>query len=107
MSDTGARAFSLACALCGLPADPDELKHRFAPAGEFGLPEMMRAAKAYGLKVKWRSPLIELLGKSPLPAIAWSKDGEFFVVAKADVGSDGAVRQFLIQRPGGRPEALA
>jgi subfamily B ATP-binding cassette protein HlyB/CyaB len=107
MQDTGARAFSLACALCGVPADPDELRHRFGPAGDFGLPEMLRAAKALGLKAKWRTHPVGRLGKAPLPAIARSRDGEFFVVAKADVGPDGTVRQFLIQRPGGRPESLA
>jgi subfamily B ATP-binding cassette protein HlyB/CyaB len=103
---TGAQAFSLAAALCGAPAQPEELIHRFANLGEFGAPEMLRAAKPMGLKARVTRPKPARLTTTPMPAIARDRDGAYFVVARVGLDRDGVSVRLLIQRPGGPPQAL-
>jgi subfamily B ATP-binding cassette protein HlyB/CyaB len=104
---TGAPAFSLAAALCGVPIDPSDLEHQFGVGEAFGIAEMLRAAAKLGLKARLTHPSIARLVTTPLPAIARGSDGQFFVVARTGLDADGRLAKLLVQRPGGPPEALS
>lgn len=83
--DTGLICLVLAARFHDLPADPDGLKHRFGPSeGLMSEEDMLRAAKALGLKAKAVDRKINDLGKMPLPALAQLKDGAWVVVGRAD-----------------------
>jgi ATP-binding cassette, subfamily B, bacterial HlyB/CyaB len=105
-SDSGTAAFALAAAICGVPVQPDELAHRFGPSGVFGVAEMLRAAKALGLRARATTPSSRRLASTPMPAVARDREGAFFVVGRVALDDDGAVGKLLIQRPGGPPLAL-
>ena len=102
----GPAAFALAAVICGVPVQPDELTHRFAVGGQFGAPEMLRAAKALGLHAKVVSPSLRRLTAMPMPAIARDKAGGFLVVGRVAADDDGEVRRLMIQRPGGPPRPI-
>ena len=75
----------------GIGADPAQICHRFGD--QFGVPEMLRCAKEFGLKARsFRSNWHRLL-KTPLPGIAALRDGFFILIGKA---SDD---QVLVQNP--------
>ena len=102
-----ARAFALACAVCGVPVDPEDLIRRFGAAGAFGIPEMLRAARPLGLKAQFDQPKPSRLAHAPLPAVAFDRDGRAFVLARTAVDGKGQLERVLMQYPGGRPEALS
>ncbi len=109
MQEPESRASGLACLvmlarLHGVAADAGRLAHEFGSGGEpFGLEPLLLAAKSLGLKAKVAHSRFERLATTPLPAIAQSADGRFFVLAQADVRNQRA----LIQDPGaGRPQVL-
>jgi subfamily B ATP-binding cassette protein HlyB/CyaB len=69
----------------GLAADPEQLRHQFgAPGALFGDTEILRAAKALGLKAGRLTSSWERLGATPLPAIALLKDGGYVVLGRVD-----------------------
>jgi subfamily B ATP-binding cassette protein HlyB/CyaB len=72
----------------GIPADPEQIRHRFA-CGEIGIPEMLRCAKELGLKARVYRTGWERLSATPLPGIAVLRDGSFLLLGK--VGDDKAV----------------
>ncbi len=81
--DTGLLCLVLLLRFHGSSVDPKALSHRFAPGPE-GLTDcdLLRAARESSLKaalgcIGWRK-----LAKTPLPAIAETKDGRCFVLAK-------------------------
>jgi len=102
----GASAFALACAVCGVPIETDEVRRRFGDGAGFGVSSMLRAAKALGLKARAVRPSTARLGRLALPAVAQNRDGGFFVLARLSFKEDGGVDKLLIQVPGGRPEQL-
>ncbi|HLZ83192.1 MAG TPA: type I secretion system permease/ATPase [Caulobacteraceae bacterium] len=104
---TGSVAFSIAASICGVPVDAAELAHRFGAGGAFGVPEMLRAAPALGLRARSATPSVRRLAQMPMPALARDRSGEFFVIGRIGVDDDGVARQYLIQRPGLAPMALA
>lgn len=104
---SGASAFALAAALCGVPVDADELEHQLARRHDFDFADMLRSAKTLGLKARLVGPKISRLTTTPMPGIARDRDGGFFVVARVGVDETGGVAKLLIQRPGGPPQALS
>jgi subfamily B ATP-binding cassette protein HlyB/CyaB len=69
----------------GLAADPEQLRHQFgAPGTLFGDTEILRAAKALGLKAGRLRSSWERLGATPLPAIALLKNGGYVVLGRVD-----------------------
>jgi subfamily B ATP-binding cassette protein HlyB/CyaB len=103
---TGAGSLALAAALCGLPVQAEELSHRFG-AGGFGVPEILRAAKALGLRARAARPSVRRLANTPLPVVARDRNGAFFVIGKVGVDENGVLRRLMIQRPGGPPLPLS
>lgn len=101
--DSGLACLALIARFHLIPADPAQLAHQFGkPAHPFGEVEILRAAKSLKLKAKAFRSTWEKLAVVPLPAIARTQDGDFFVIAKASED------QVLIQRPGSKaPETLS
>jgi subfamily B ATP-binding cassette protein HlyB/CyaB len=92
--DTGLMCLVLVARVLGVPAEPDQLAHRFMPrGGRFSAPELIRAGRFLGLKVREVDSSWSRLQKTALPAIARNTDGHHVVVAKIDA------QQVLIQDP--------
>jgi subfamily B ATP-binding cassette protein HlyB/CyaB len=81
--DTGLLCLVLMLRYTGVPADPAQLRHRFGNAAE-RIPgiDILRVAKELGIKSRVVSSSWCRLAKSPLPAIAATKEGGFFILAK-------------------------
>jgi ATP-binding cassette, subfamily B, bacterial HlyB/CyaB len=75
----------------GIGADPVQIRHRFGE--KFGVPEMLRCAKEYGLKARSFHSNWPRLLKTPLPGIAVLSDGGYLLVGKANDD------QVLVQNP--------
>ncbi|MFZ6049643.1 type I secretion system permease/ATPase [Pseudomonas sp. CR3202] len=84
-------------------ASPEQLVHEFAKAGgALSATDLLMAARGLGLKAKWVRTRCERLRHTPLPAIALSRTGDFFILARLDDG------KALIHDPRtGRPEVLS
>ncbi|RYY75723.1 MAG: type I secretion system permease/ATPase [Gammaproteobacteria bacterium] len=92
--DTGLISFMMLAHFHGLAVDADQLTHEFRLPGQlFSTNEIMLAAKKSGLQVKKVSTNISRLDRTPLPAIALDRAGNYFVIAQADAD------KFLIQDP--------
>jgi subfamily B ATP-binding cassette protein HlyB/CyaB len=89
--------------LHGVAADPDQLAHEYHTGGKpFSKTEILLAAKKLGLQAKVVKTNLARLDKTPLPAMAIDKQGQFFVLAK--VSEEHA----LIHDPAaGRPQTLS
>ncbi|MFG1480936.1 type I secretion system permease/ATPase [Xanthobacter sp. V4C-4] len=84
-----------------MAAEADQLRHQLGVA-QVGTADMLRSARAFGLKARMVSSGWRKLSGTPLPAIAALKDGTFVILAK--VSDDAA----LIHDPAsGRPLQLA
>lgn len=87
--DTGLSCLVLMLRFLGIPADPEQLAHRYGEGRRnLSTTDMLRAGKELGLKSKLVVSGWDRLAKAPLPAIAETKTGKFFVLAK--VGPDGS-----------------
>jgi subfamily B ATP-binding cassette protein HlyB/CyaB len=79
--DSGIFSLILVARFHGLATDPAAVAHSHAPDGGACSPDdLVRAAKALGLKAKTIETSWDRLGSTPLPAIASAIDGTFFVV---------------------------
>ena len=80
--DTGLLCLVQLARFHGLPADPDQLRHaRGSPHGRFTAEDIVRAARALGLKARALRSELQRLGKTPLPAIVRHTDGHYLVLA--------------------------
>jgi ATP-binding cassette, subfamily B, bacterial HlyB/CyaB len=85
--DTGLACLVLLARFHGLAADPDQLAHDWAePGTPFGPTQILRAAKALGLKAKQVRTTARRLPQTPLPALALDGDGQFAILARVDDG---------------------
>ncbi|MDF2445816.1 MAG: Type secretion system transporter, HlyB family [Moraxellaceae bacterium] len=92
--DTGLICLVMLARFHQVAVEPSQLAHEFGQAGTaFGIQEMLLAAKKLGLKARPLQSGADRLEKTPLPAIAASLDGGFFIIAKAEGG------KVLIQDP--------
>ncbi len=101
--DTGLASLVMLARFHHLAAEPAQLQHEFcAPSQQFGVPQILLAAKRLGLKAKRVATGFARLALTPLPAIAEDGQGGFFIIARVDG------EQVLIQDPRtGRPEVLS
>ncbi|MGA2794500.1 MAG: ABC transporter transmembrane domain-containing protein, partial [Roseiarcus sp.] len=102
-ADQGLAALVMLMRFQGVPADPEQIRHRFG-AARIGLPEMLRCAKEFGLKARACKTHWKRLAVTPLPAIAMLRDGGFLILGK--VSEDKAIvqdalspRPRLVERP--------
>jgi ATP-binding cassette, subfamily B, bacterial HlyB/CyaB len=71
--------------LLGIPADEEQLRRAYVMGGaSMDTTSLVRAAKELGLKSRLVDTKPEKLMKTPLPAIAILKNGNFIVVLKTD-----------------------
>ncbi|WP_019612257.1 type I secretion system permease/ATPase [Thioalkalivibrio sp. AKL7] len=101
--DTGLTALAMLAQYHGVPANPAQLRHEFAPDGQpFDFDRILHGARHLGLKAKRVRTKRARLEHTPLPAIAQATDGRFFVLAR--VGEQGV----LVQHPGrGQAERMS
>src|SRR5260221_5886538 len=66
----------------GIGIDAEQIRHRFSTGTTTQIGDMLRCAKALGLKARCLTSNWERLAKAPLPAIASRRDGRFFILAK-------------------------
>ncbi|WP_271411775.1 type I secretion system permease/ATPase [Pseudomonas sp. Q1-7] len=100
--DTGLACLVMLARFHNVAASPEQLAHECAEAGRaLGTTELLLAARQLGLKARWVQARLERLNRTPLPAIARSRTGEFFILARLDEG------KVLIHDPlSGQPEIL-
>jgi subfamily B ATP-binding cassette protein HlyB/CyaB len=92
-------ALALAARVHGLPADAARLHHEYGnPSAAAGATEILRAARALGLKAREVRSGWEHLQRTPLPALAQWRDGRQLLVAAADA-ERVLVHDPLEQRP--------
>lgn len=85
--DTGLMCLCMVAKLYDRKANPYQLKHLAGKQTEnFDEVDILRAAKTLDLKAKAADSDIERLEKTSLPAIAQSKDGAYFIIAKQGEG---------------------
>jgi subfamily B ATP-binding cassette protein HlyB/CyaB len=84
----------------GIGADSQQIGHRFGT--DIGVPQMLRCAKAFGLKARAYQSSWRRLSKTPLPGIAVLRDGRYLILGK--VGPE----EVLVQNPlSPRPRVMA
>jgi subfamily B ATP-binding cassette protein HlyB/CyaB len=101
--DPGLASFALMLRLLGVAATPEQIAHQLDLGHRpMGPDDMLRAAKRLGLKARLVTSRPERLARTPLPAIALTRDGRCVVLAKL---ADGKA---LIQDPAKpRPESVS
>src|SRR5271170_304014 len=93
-ADPGLTSFALMLRLLGVAATPEQIAHQLDLGARAMTPaDMLRGAKRLGLKARLVTTRPERLARTPLPAIAWTRDGRAVVLAKL---ADGKA---LIQDP--------
>ena len=100
--DTGLIGLVLLARFHGIAVEPAQLKHQFGHAGQsFAVADVLRAARALGLKAREVASSQARLTTTPAPSLAVMQDGSFVVVGAA------AEDKVLIQVPGDqRPTTL-
>lgn len=85
----------------GVAAEPDQIAHDHRAGEVMSLDELRLTARSLGLSAKATRPQVERLNRQPLPALAFDRNGQAFVLARHGDG------KALIQSPTtGRPEVL-
>ena len=122
--DSGLASLLMMSQFHGISADASKLTHEFG-ADKFSHETILQAAQSLGMTGKLVKQNISRLDKAPLPAVAHTIQGEYFILAKVDHAksteehaapstdqpeengspSDSQTR-VLIQRPGHPPEVL-
>ncbi|AYC32735.1 type I secretion system permease/ATPase [Pseudomonas cavernae] len=98
-ADTGLACLVMLARFHNVAASPEQLAHEYVEDGrQFAKPELLLAAKQLGLKAKFVRSKVERLAYTPLPAIAASQDGRFFIIARLDDGK-ALIHDPLAQRP--------
>ncbi len=93
--DSGLAALALVARYLGIPADPSELARQHLPVSEAASAEdLVRIARRLGLKARLAQTGWDRLSKTPLPAIAPMKDGQFLVAARL------VADKIMVQHPG-------
>ena len=82
--DTGLAALVVLLRFHGIPAEAEQVRHQLAMGTPIGVADMLRYAKSCGLKARQRVGNWSRLAKTPLPALASSHDGDFFIIGKVD-----------------------
>jgi subfamily B ATP-binding cassette protein HlyB/CyaB len=80
-ADPGLIALVMMLRFQGLGVDPEQIRHQFGNV-RIGLPEMLRCAKAFGLKARVSATTWARLANTPMPSLATLKDGGFLLLGK-------------------------
>jgi ATP-binding cassette, subfamily B, bacterial HlyB/CyaB len=98
LADPGLIALVMMLRFQGLGINPEQIRHQFGGV-PIGLPEMLRCAKAFGLKARVSATAWARLAGTPMPALAALRDGGFLLLGK--VGED----KVMVLEPG-RPRPI-
>jgi subfamily B ATP-binding cassette protein HlyB/CyaB len=98
LPDPGLIALVMMLRFQGYGVDPEQIRHQFGGT-PIGLPEMLRCAKAFGLKARVSATNWARLAHTPMPALAALRDGGFLLLGKA--GDD----KIIVLEPG-RPRPI-
>ncbi|HEX3497923.1 MAG TPA: type I secretion system permease/ATPase [Stellaceae bacterium] len=99
-TDPGLAALVTLLRFHGVGADGEQIRHQLGTAA-IGIPEMLRCAKALGLKARARKTTWSRLAGTPMPVIAALSDGGFLILGKA------AEDKVLVQLPmSSRPQVM-
>ncbi len=94
--DTGLAALVLLLRVHGIAADAGQLSHQYG--ANFGVTEILRCAKDLKLKARQLETSWDKLAKTPLPVIAETREGQFFILGK--ISEDSAlIHDPLLGRP--------
>ncbi|MBT8526085.1 type I secretion system permease/ATPase, partial [Polynucleobacter paneuropaeus] len=93
--DSGLWAILSMAALHGISADASKITHDFG--AKLTNQQILLAARDLGMTAKLIKQDVSRMNKAPLPAVAISKEGEYFIVAKL------IEEKLLIQHPGQAP----
>lgn len=97
--DTGLACLVLLARFHHLAISPEQLAHDFLDSGQrFTVSHLLLAAKQLGLKAKTVNSAPERLAHLPLPAIAMTSDGQFFIIARL-MDDKVLIHDPLTQRP--------
>jgi subfamily B ATP-binding cassette protein HlyB/CyaB len=104
VTDTGLVCLLMLARFFQVPVNTEELQHQYSQAGKtFNETDILRCAKDLKFKARAVESRWERLVKTPLPAIAFRKDGSFLILAKLAETED----QVLVQDPLARkPQTL-
>jgi subfamily B ATP-binding cassette protein HlyB/CyaB len=92
LPDAGLSALVFMLRSQGVGVDPEQIRHRFS-GGPIGVAEMVRCARALGLKARCVTSNWARLANTPLPAIAAMRDGSFLLLGRC--GED----RLIVQAP--------
>jgi len=82
-SDSGLLSLWLVASVLGSRLDIDRMRHEYIASGaKAKADDLVRIARAEGLKARRAKAAIRRLASLPLPAIAIANDGSFFVIAR-------------------------
>ncbi|MDO4719806.1 MAG: type I secretion system permease/ATPase [Peptostreptococcaceae bacterium] len=82
--DSGLSCFLMIAHFHEIQVRPEQIRHAFAVSGKIREIDLLRSAKAIGLKAKAADVGVQKLANLVYPLIACLQDGEFLVVARAD-----------------------
>src|SRR4051794_9024342 len=91
-SDSGLAVLVMLLRFNGVGTDAAQIRHRFG-AATIGASDMVRCAKALGLKARVRRTNWERLVNAPLPGVVGLRDGGYLLLAKVGDG------KALVQSP--------
>ncbi|WP_227814269.1 type I secretion system permease/ATPase [Nitrogeniibacter aestuarii] len=108
--DSGLACLAMLARMHGVAVDPAQLAHEFGDGQSLDSATLLRAIRASGLKAKSGQFSLARLSDTPLPAIAGTKDGRYFILARVETDSSdpsGEARRILIHSPEhARPQIL-
>lgn len=105
--DTGLQCLVALARFHQLPVQPEQLQHQFGVPGEpFTELQILRAAKAIGLKAKPSRSTAASLNNRVLPALAQGRDGHYFILARVDNDSGAAARYLVHDLREASPKVL-
>ena len=97
--DTGLICLVMMARLHSLSIDSEQLAHQYCTdGGYFDKNVILLAGKYIGLHTKRVKTSLNRLGKTPLPAIAVSREGHFFIIARVENGQ-ALIHDPLMSRP--------
>ncbi len=96
--DTGLSSLVMLARFHNVAASAEQLNHEFVSNDTMSVSEMVLAARKLGLKAKTVTVTSSRLDRTPLPAIAQTKTGEFFIIARVDQGKI-LIHDPKVQRP--------
>jgi ATP-binding cassette, subfamily B, bacterial HlyB/CyaB len=89
--DTGLLALVVLLKFLRVPADPEQLRHELGHGAPASASDLVRLAKRLSARAKIVDADVLALAALPLPAIAETHDGNFFLIAQAN--AEGFVTQ--------------